>query len=270
MKIIKASGLKEDFDKKKIEYTAVKAGASKDFAQKIADTVSKEIHEGDTTKKILERTLQLLKEKPEIAARYDLKRAIMTLGPHGFLFEEYIAQILQNYGYKTKTDQIIKGKDITHEIDVVASNDKISIIEAKYHNLPGTYTHTKVALYSYARFLDLKKNSKIKIDESWIITNTKCTDRAIKYSKGVGQKIISWNYPKGESLQELIEKKDLFPITIYKTISNPIKEKLFQAKIVLAKDLKKYSLQELKRKTGLDEKILQKVLDETKKICTNC
>jgi hypothetical protein len=268
--IIKASGISEKFDKRKIENTAIKAGTSKDFAREVANKVEEEIREGDTTKHILNLTLNLLKSHPDVAERYDLKRAIMELGPHGFLFEEYVAQILQAYGYKTKTDQFIKGKDITHEIDVVASNDKVSIIEAKYHNLAGTYTHTNVALYSYARFLDLKTNPKNKIDESWIVTNTKCTDRAILYSKGVGQKIISWNYPRVGSLQELIEKKGLYPITIYKTITRPIKEKLFQAKIVLAKDLQRHSVEELKSKTGLDEKILQKILDETKRLCKNC
>jgi len=270
MKIVKASGVIEEFDKNKIINTVIKAGASKELAENIANQVGKEIKPGTTTKQILNRTLNLLKSKPEIAARYDLKRAIMNLGPHGFLFEEYISQILQAYGYKTKTDQILKGKNVSHEIDVIASKDKISIIEAKYHNLLGTYTHTKVALYSYARFLDLKTNSKNKIDESWIITNTKCTNRAIEYSKGVGQRIISWNYPRKENLQELIEKKDLYPITIYKTISNPIKEKLFRAGIVLAKDLSSHNLEELKNKTGLDEKILQKIIDETKKICIKC
>jgi len=270
MKIVKASGDEEVFDKNKIIQTALKAGASKDFAKEVADKVAKQTKSKESTKIILERTLALLKKKPEVAARYDLKRAIMTLGPHGFLFEEYISQILQHYGYKTKTDQILKGKDVTHEIDVVASKGKVSIIEAKYHNLPGTYTNTKVALYSYARFLDLQTNSRNKIDESWIVTNTKCTNRARAYSIGVGQKIISWNYPKEGNLQELIESKGLYPITIYKSISDKIKERLFRAKIVLAKDLKKYSILELKRKTGLDEKILQKILDETQKICVNC
>ncbi|MEN7982439.1 MAG: ATP cone domain-containing protein [Nanoarchaeota archaeon] len=270
MKIIKASGFEERFDKNKIEKTVVKAGTSKNFAKKVADKISREVHEGDSTEKILDKTIGFLKTKPEVAARYDLKRAIMSLGPHGFLFEEYIAQILQEYGYKTKTNQILKGKNVTHEIDVFAQKEKNSIIEAKYHNLLGTYTRTKVALYSYARFLDLKTNPKNKIDETWIITNTKCTDRAVAYSKSVGQKIISWNYPKEGNLQELIEEKGLYPVTIFKSISNPIKEKLFGAKIVLARDLHKHSLNELKRKTDLDEKILQKILEEAKKICVNC
>jgi hypothetical protein len=265
--IIKASGISEKFDKNKIERTVIKAGASKELARDIAGKVSKKVGKGTTTRQILGQTLNLLKTKPTIAARYDLKRAIMNLGPHGFLFEEYFAQILQNYGYKTKVGIEVQGKVVTQEIDIIAEKEKVSMIEMKYHNRPGTHTNTKVALYTYARFLDIKSNPRNKIDEPWLVTNTKCTPRAVAYSKGVGQKIVSWSYPSKGNLQELIEKKGLYPITIYKTISNPVKEKLFGAKIVLAKDLIKHSLSELKRKTGLDENILNKILDETKKIC---
>lgn len=270
VKIIKASGFPENFNKDKIEQTILKAGAQQELARKVASKISKEVKPGTTTTKILDKTLDLLKTKPEVAARYDLKRAIMNLGPHGFLFEEYFAQILQNYGYKTKVGSEVQGKVVTQEIDILAEKEKVFMIEAKYHNRSGTHTDTKVALYTYARFLDIKSNSKNKVDGSWLVTNTKCTPRAVAYSKGVGQKIISWTYPKKGNLQELIKGKGLYPITIYKTISDPIKEKLFQAKIVLAKDLVQHSLQELKRKTGLEEKILQKILDETKKICMNC
>jgi hypothetical protein len=268
VKIIKASGISENFDRNKIERTIIKAGASKELAKDVALRVSRKIKSGMTTKQILNTTLNLLKDKPEVAARYDLKRAIMNLGPHGFLFEEYFAQILQNYGYKTKIGIELKGKVVMQEIDIVAEKEKISMIEMKYHNRPGTHTNTKVALYTYARFLDIK--SRNKIDEPWLVTNTKCTPRAVAYSRGVGQKIVSWSYPSKGNLQELIEKKGLYPITIYKSISNPIKEQLFRAKIVLAKDLIQHSINELKRKTGLDENILNKILDETKKICVNC
>ena len=266
MDIIKASGFPERFDKNKIENTVIKAGGSKELAKEISLKVGKSIKPNTTTQQILNLTLSLLKNKPEIAARYDLKRAIMNLGPHGFLFEEYFAQILQNYGYKTQVGVEIKGKVVMQEIDVLAEKKKVSMVEAKYHNQPGTHTDTKVALYTYARFLDIKSNPKNKVDEPWLVTNTRCTPRAVSYSKGVGLRIISWSYPPKGNLQELIENKKLYPVTIYKTVSDSIKEKLFQAKIVLAKDLMQHSLQELKRKTGLDENTLKKILDETKNI----
>ena len=69
--------------------------------------------------------LLLLKNQSQTyAARYSLKRAIMSLGPQGFPFEQYLAALLRHYGYRTYTNQIFAGQCITHEIDVVAEKSK--------------------------------------------------------------------------------------------------------------------------------------------------
>ena len=121
--IKKASGDKEIFDKKKIQKTILKAGASEQFAGKVADKVEKKVYDGISTKKILTTTLDLLKEKPEVASRYDLKRAIMSLGPSGFPFEKFFAAILENYGYETKVGNFVSGKNVKHEVDIIAIED---------------------------------------------------------------------------------------------------------------------------------------------------
>ncbi len=50
------------------------------------------------------------------------------------------------------------------------------MIECKFHNR-GIKTHIKVAMYTHARFLDLKEY----FDAAWLICNTKCTSKAIRY-----------------------------------------------------------------------------------------
>lgn len=267
MKIVKASGDIVPFDKNAIKKSVVRAGASRELAKEVSNKVEKKVNSGMNTGEILELTLKSLKKNPEIATRYDLKRAIMKLGPSGFPFEEFFSQVLRNYGYKTKIGAHIMGKAIFQEIDIVASKKLTIMIEAKYHNAPGIKTDTKVAMYTYARYLDIKSNSKNHFDSAWLVTNTKCTSQAIKYAGGVGLKIIGWRYPIKGSLQELIEKKDLFPITIFRSIPDKVKEKLFRAKIVLAKDLANHNINELIRKTGLNKKALTGILDEAKRIC---
>ncbi|HED05627.1 MAG TPA: hypothetical protein ENI61_02950, partial [Ignavibacteria bacterium] len=119
MQVIKASGKKEEFKPKKVLGTLLRAGASKKLANEVLEEVEKKVHEGTTTKKILETTLRLLKnKKPEVGAIYDLKRAIMGLGPTGFPFEKFFAEILKNYGYEVQLNRNLKGKFITHEIDI--------------------------------------------------------------------------------------------------------------------------------------------------------
>ncbi|NCN87077.1 restriction endonuclease, partial [archaeon] len=80
--------------------------------------------------------------------------------------------------------------------------------------------------------------------------------------KGVGLKITSWKYPKGESLGELIEKKSLYPITILNYLTNKMKEKLFSLNIIMLKDFEKYNPKELKSKTNFSEKEIELLLKE--------
>jgi len=157
----------------------------------------------------------------------------------------------------------MRGKIIVHEVDIIAKKEKSYMIECKYHNEPGTSTSLHPALYTYARFLDLRE----KPDMPWLVTNTKCSQDAEDYARGVGLKITSWNFPKNKSLQKLISLKKLYPITILKTINDNTKEKLFQAKIVIAKDILNYPVKDLMEKTGLDEKEIHKILEEVKIVC---
>ncbi len=265
MKIQKASGEIEIFNPKKIYKTMLQAGASRQLSQEIADEVRKRAREGTTTQKILEIILNRLKNHPGIRARYDLKRAVMSLGPTGFPFERYFADILKEHGYSVSVNNMVKGKRIIHEVDVIAKGkSKSFMIECKYHNEPGKPTKLQPAMYTYARFLDLRE----KLDQPWLVTNTKCSKDAKEYSKGVGLKVTSWKYPEKESLLELIETKKLYPITILKNIDTRTRQKLFQADIVLAKNLQNYTVAQLSKKTELSEKQIKKILNELSLILT--
>lgn len=265
MYIIKASGKKEGFNPEKISRTLIRAGASRKLSSEIVSRVESKVKDGTTTKEILDSSLKLLGERnPAIEARYDLKRAVMNLGPTGFPFEKYFAEILKHYGYETKVGEIVKGTITTHEIDIIATKDsKRYMIELKYHNSQGIYTKLKVVLYTYARFIDLKK----QFDQPWIATNTRMSKQAIIYAKGMNIKITSWEYPKGESLIELIEKKKLYPITILKSVDNKVKQQLSDSNFVLATNLINADINELKKKTGLSENILKRIMNEARQIC---
>jgi len=263
MYVIKASGKKEKFNREKILGTLYRAGASKKIAEEIVREVEKRIFDGIATRKILDTALKLLKNsKPEVAAIYDLKRSIMSLGPTGFPFEKYFAEVLENYGYKTSVGKIYKGKITSHEVDITAKKKYRYMIEAKYHNSHGIYTNLKVALYVYARFLDLKKH----FDFPWLVTNTRLSRQASIYSRGVGMKVTGWNYPEKDNLQNLIEKKRLYPITILKSVDNRVKEKLYKSDIHLVKNILDYDLKELKKMTRLPDNIILGIIDESQKI----
>lgn len=266
MEIIKASGEKQKFNKRKLYQSIRRAGVRPSLAEKISKEIAKSIRPGMNTEKILDRTFRCLqRENPILAARYNLKRAIMELGPTGFPFEKYVAEILKEYGYSTKVGRTINGQCVNHEIDIVARKEKKHfMIECKYHNSRGIRSDVKVALYTYARFLDVKK----LFHQVWLVTNTRCTSEAIRYSRCVGLKIISWRYPKNESLEYLIEKKGLYPITILPSLRKYARKKLAERRIILAKDLLKYSVGNLARLTGLQSKVVQKLQEEAQELYT--
>jgi hypothetical protein len=263
MYVTKASGEKEKFDVEKVRLTCLRGGASKQLADKIAEEVEARAYDGITTRKILHITLKLLEEEPEAAVRYDLKRAIMALGPTGFPFEKFTAEVLKNYGYETKVGEIVNGKCVSHEIDITAEKEGMRyLVECKYHNAPGIRTGLEVVMYTYARFLDLGE----KFHQAWLICNTKCTAEAKRYGRCVGVKVTSWRYPGRESLEKMVETKRLYPITILRSVTRPIRERLFQGRVMLARNLLEHEIEDLKRTTGLSQRVLDEIREEARKI----
>jgi hypothetical protein len=169
----------------------------------------------------------------------------MELGPSGFPFEKFVAEILAAQGYMVQTGQIIRGKCVNHEIDVIAEKEEQHfMIECKYHNQPGTVSDVKVSLYIHARFKDVEASwielpgHRSKFHQGWVVTNTRFSNDAIDYGTCAGLKLIGWNYPDGGSLRSLIDKLGLYPITCLGSLSKAEKQKLLDNNIVLCRELR--------------------------------
>ena len=273
MWVVKASGETEKFDPEKIKRTCLKAGASEDLANRIAREVEKKSHDGISTKEILHLALALLREeKPDVAARYDLKGSILRLGPAGFTFEHLIAEIFKELGYEAKVHSIIRGACVSHEVDVIVTKDKNNyMIECKYHNIPGIYTGLREALYTYARFLDLNDGFKLgvcrKFNQPWLVCNTKFSEDAVQYSNCKNMRLIGWNYPENQGLEYLIEKDGLYPITMLRKLDADSQEKLASVGLVLAKDLIRIPIKELSEMTKITKNKLKILSEEARSIC---
>ncbi len=272
--ILNAGGLREEFDQLKVQRTCLRAGAEKETAERIAAEVASSVRDGMTTKHILKLTLKLLEklEAPHVVARYDLKGAIMRLGPAGFPFETFLGEVLGEFGYKTRLRQILQGFCVTHEIDVIAEKDGArGMIECKYRNSSGDYIGIKDALYTYARFLDLVDGHKAgkceEFGQVWLATNTKFSEEVLKYATCKGMRLIGWRYPKGGSLEEMVESKRLYPITVLRTL-DPLSQRRFAAAdLMLCTHAARLSLDELHDKTALPTRKLAIIMDEIAQVC---
>lgn len=270
MLITKADGTIQEFNPTKLEHSLRRSGASAEQAVSVLSEVERRMKPGITTRDIYTNAFQILKEMGgPIATRYTLRSAILELGPTGFPFEDYIARLFTYEGYKTLVRQNLQGKCALHEVDVVGhKEDKSFIGEVKFHHDPGFKSDLQVALYSYARFLDVQ-DSKVcaedicGINTLKIITNTKFTTAMIEYSMCKGIELHSWGYPQGEgSLESLVEKYKMYPITILDALSPHQKMILMQGGIVLCRDF-------IDRRTELleyqlPEKVIERAVDEAK------
>jgi len=272
MFVIKASGEREKFDPEKIRRTCLRAGATKELADAVVKKVSEEVYDGIPTRKLLEMVLKYLDvEMPHIAARYDLKGAIMRLGPAGHEFEDLVARIFDELGYKTTVRTTIKGACVDHEIDIIARKEgKCFMVECKYHNAPGIYTGIKEVLYTYARFLDLKEGKKagkcMDFTQPWLVCNTKFSPDSIQYASCKNMRLLGWKYPPKKGLEAIIQEKKLFPVTVLRSVDRASQGRLIDNGYIFCKDLIRFKADEIEARTRLSRKKLNEMIHDAEMV----
>jgi hypothetical protein len=260
--VIKANGLIENYNQDKIIQSIKRIRVSEGLQRDVVNHISNNLYENIPTKEIYGHVREFLgrSKYPYAKSVYSLKQAIMDLGPTGYPFEDFVSEVLISLGYSTKVRQILSGKCVSHEVDVIAKKDGETIlIEAKFHNSNGIHTDVHIPMYTKARFDDVKE--KYNLNKAWVVTNTRATNDAIAYAECVGMQIISWSYPAYKSLRDLIESAGLHPITILTTLPQSLKIKLLDNHIVRCKAIHQNSriLDSLQLSTIEKQKVLEEI-----------
>lgn len=238
--VTKVDGTTESYNEEKIRTSATRVGVPEGLQEEMLQSIRDRLYDGIKTNEIFQMIKEFLRESdsPYLAMKYNLKDALSQLGPSGYPFEKYVSLLLAEIGYHTEINQTIMGSCIPHEIDVLAQKDGITyFIEAKFHKNQSQRTDVRVPLYIKSRYEDLKSNWKNGECQPWIVTNTRFSTDAIKYSEYMHIRLTSWGYPKGEGIMDLIEHTALHPITIVDTLSNNDKFRLLSAGVVTCKQL---------------------------------
>lgn len=273
LNIIKSSGEKARFSLGKLRNSLKTTGADEKTVDRILDKVKDELYQDISTKEIYNRAYALLKKKNSyLASKYKLKKAIYELGPTGFPFERFVSAILQYSGYETEVGEIINGKCVAHEVDIIAHKHlQTEIIECKFHGEQGLNCNVKIPLYVNSRFQDIKKNwaklsnIKTKNVNGWVATNTRFTEDALKYGNCCGLYLLSWDYPKGDGLKDRIDRLGLYPITVSTILTKREKQFLLSREVVLCRQLvnDKFYLDHL----GISAIRKEKIINEIKTLC---
>ena len=233
--VTKANGEREEFKKEKIVRTCLRAGASREIAERIASYIESIAYDGIPTREIYHAILRELDKVERKAARlYRLREAISELSPRAF--ELFVKEIFENLGYECEHSVIALGEILDHELDVVArKNGETKIIECKHHVNFHRLCNVHIVLYFWAVLQDLKAGYKIgknnlSFNKAAIVTNTKFTQRAVKYALAKGIELIGWRYPRESGLEKLVEKAKVLPITIL-NVGKSLLQKLMERDI---------------------------------------
>lgn len=245
MKVTKYSGELVQYDEQKLINSLRKSGADRAVAEAIVKKIESELYEGIASKKIYKLAFQLLKNISNAhAARYNLRTALIGLGPAGFFFEKFISKLFQEQKFQTKTNISLNGNCILHEIDIILKKEnKISMIECKFHSGHDAKSDVKVPMYILSRFNDVKDNkyhlflSNEFISNCIIVTNNRFSTDAIQFGECSGLKMLSWNYPAKNGIKDIVDLYKIYPITCLTTLSQSEKDKLLILECITVKDL---------------------------------
>ncbi|MBU2638487.1 MAG: restriction endonuclease [Nanoarchaeota archaeon] len=216
----------------------MRAGAEKATAETVIKKITPKLYDGIYTGKLYRLAFrELRKLDMPASSRYEIKWAITRLGRNGegFSFEQFTAKVFERLGYRVRLNQTETGRSgITHEIDLVAEKGSERLmIECKHHSKQGMWVNVHTPLYVYARYLDLKE----RFTGAVIITNSRFSEQSETYAKSVGLRLMGWNYPKDGSLQNILDKYAVYPITVLHSVDNAILRRLLVKNIVTVADI---------------------------------
>lgn len=274
MKIKNNAGEIVEFEISKLENSLRNSGAEESSVKKVLETVLPKCFEGITTGELYRMAFDELKKiSNSAAARYSLKKALLELGPAGFYFEQWIARVFQNIGYKTETGQLIKGHSVTHEADVIAKkDDKTYWVECKFRNAEDTKISVTTPMYVLSRIKDISNiqynlfGTQTEFTDGWLITNTYFTKDSVAFGEYYGLRLLSWDFPVNKSIKNLVDQNALYPITCLTTLDGKQKQKLLENKCILVKEL--IDQPDLLKHLGFNKEKESEILNEAKELMT--
>ena len=214
--VIKYNGKRQLYDRQKVLSSILHSGVQKNKVLEILKKIEGKLYNNIPTKELYQIVSKEIENYglKQHSRTYRLREALSRLDSSSF--EKFVKAFLEKESFKCIWNQKIQGFCIDHQVDVIAEkNNETFFVEVKkhknFHRDSGLGTVTEL----WARLEDLQKGFKtgktdINITNAWLITNTKFSDYAKKYSNCKGLKLLGWRYNssaqnKTEGLEKMIE-----------------------------------------------------------------
>ena len=239
--IHKSSGEDEPFHPEKLERSLRHSGATDEDIRKALTAVEREIRKSGgrvDSRRLFQIAHGVLRRaRRPAAARYNLRRAVERLGPSGFPFERFFAEVLASEGWTTEVGVTLQGRYVTHEVDVDARRDGERILcECKFRRDQRSKLDVQVAMYVFGRAEDLKALPG-GYRQFWLVTNGRFTSDALRFGEGMGLAMLGWDHPKGQGLRDRIDRSGLHPVTCLTDLRRGEQKRLLHAGIVMCRQL---------------------------------
>ena len=270
LRVRKADGGLEPFDKGKVIRTCLKLRVGRREAERIAEEVKREAYDEIPTSRILELIYEKVRRvKPALEHAIDLREAISALRPKPD-FEQYIRLTLESIGYRVEGNKVLEGRCVDHEIDGVAvKGGEVLLLEVKHHVNHHTYTGMDVFLEVWATLQDLMEGYELGLHRygftnALVACNTKISNHAERYARCKGLKYMGWRYPKAMGLEEIIEKHGLYPVTMLRGVERGLLDRLGDAGIVTLRQLIEIGAKGLRESLGIEGGKVEELVSKAK------
>jgi Holliday junction resolvase-like predicted endonuclease len=266
--VTKADGSRQLFDREKVVRTCLRLGVSRRVADEVAGKVEDRVFDGMSTRKVLQLTFRLLRKyKPAVRHLLDLRKGLSLMGSKPE-FERFVQVLLAHNGFEVSSNRILAGRCGAHEVDAIARKDGVTyFVEVKHHvsyHTPTGLDESRIAraiLEDVAEGFELGKTS-LRIDRAMLVTNTRFSEHARRYGVCRGILQIGWRSPSDMSLQNLIEEKDLYPLSCLRGLNRENRAKLVNSGVVIMKQLFEEKASTLARNTGITKETLKQIIDK--------
>jgi len=271
--IVKRNGDVVPFDPLRVKKSILRAGASEEIVSEVMARVIPRVQEGMMTREIYKIAHEELKKADTcFACRFNLRPAILKFGPAGFLFEKYVAAILKGHHYEAHVpEHELQGSCVRHEVDVIAEKDGRRVfIEAKFRNDYRDSVNLKDTMATWSRFLDLVDGAAVgkceHLDEVWIVTNARFSDRAKQFGVCKGVNMIGWNFPPERSFASLVDHTMLYPVTVIDDLTQSEIDRLAEADLMLCKEVAEIEPEDLARRIDVSLERAQELVEISSKV----
>lgn len=251
LRVRKADGRLEPYDPSKVIRTALHLGLDRPDAESLEKELSEKIRDGIPTSEILFMIHELARKfRPELAHMRDLREAISALRPKPD-FEEYARIVLREAGYLVEPGRVLEGRCVSHEVDGIAfKGEEVFVIEVKHHQNHHAYTGLGTVLELWAALEDLREGYRLgfhpyAFTSAILVCNTKISLQAERYARCKGIMYMGWRYPRAFALSDIVSSKKIYPITMLRSLSSGVIERLGDRGIVTLNQLKELRPEDL-------------------------